>query len=296
MKCVIIFSIKIIFASIISIQSDDLFRLNEQFLSTYERARNHLISITNPLIICNGDNATIIFRGNRYEEQVIPKIYHDLKSISHIPFKIYLTVMFESENLSKNNYLELEQYLKDIRILRKSIQFPSDIQKNQYDIIDLSIEYLLVILETKLIDQIQLKTFCQQAQILFSINMDLAARAQLDMLDSKMRPWYQDQFNDTERDTLKIIIMGPKTARHGFLTKSYFYALLGERHEGKHIIYVESVDDEQKALEVLGIWLLDAKAGQIFFNGDSERLHRDLLADAAGLHIKRLFNRSKKEL
>jgi hypothetical protein len=204
--------------------------------------------------------------------------------------------MFESEILSKNNYLELKQYLHDIRSIRKSIQFPPDIQKTQYDIIDLSIEYLRVILKTKSINESQLKTFCQQARILFSINIDLAARAQLDMLDSKIRPWYQDHFNATERDTLKIIIMGPKTARYGFLTKSYFYALLGERHEGKHIIYVESVDNEEKALEILGIWLLDAKAGRSFFNGDSERLHRDLLADAANLHIERLFKKSKNKL
>lgn len=288
--------IKIIFTSIICIHSDVLVDLNEQFLATYDRARNHLVSLTNPIIICNADNAIIIHRGQRYEEQVIPKLYHDLKSISHIPFKIYLTVMFDSDILSENNYLELKQYLQDIRSLRSSIQFPLDIQKIQYDIIDLSIEYLQVILKTKFIDQTELKNFCQQARILFSTNIDLAARIQIDMLDSKIRPWYNNYFNDTERNSLKIIIIGPKTARYGYLAKAYFYALLGENQEGKHIIYAESVDNEQKALEILGIWLLDAKASRSFFDGDSERLHRDLLADAASVHIKRLFNKSNDEL
>ena len=278
------------------IDGDELFDLNEQFLTTYDRARHHLLSQIDPLIICNGDNATIVFRGSRYEEQITPKLYHDLKSISHIPFKIYLTVMFEDGQLSEKNYGELKQYLQDIHSLRDTIQFPSDIQQNQYDIIDLSVEYLRKILKTKYIDQSDLKTFCQQARILFSININLAARAQLDMLHSNIRPWYEDRFNDTERRSLKIVIMGPKTARYGFLVKAYFYALLGERQEGKHIIYVESVDDEQKALEVLGTWLLDAKAGRSFFHGDSERLHRDLLADAANVHIKRLFPQPSIEL
>jgi len=116
------------------------------------------------------------------------------------------------------------------------------------------------------------------------------------MLDSKIRPWYQNHFNDTERKSLKIVIMGPKTARYGYLSKAYFYTLLGERHEGKHIIYAESIDNEQKALDILGIWLLDAKASKIFFDGDSERLHRDLLAGAARIYIKRLFNKSKTDL
>jgi len=296
MKWKDILLVKIIFISILCIHSDILFSLNEQFLTTYDRARNHLISITTPLIICNQDNAIIIHRGKRYEEEVIPKLYHDLKSISHIPFKIYLTVMFDSGNLSENNYIELKQYLQDLYSLRNSIQFPADIQKNQYDIIDLSIKYLRVILKTKFIDKKQLKKFCQQARILFSTNIDLAARVQLDMLDSKIRPWYQNYFNDTERKSLKVIIMGPKTARYGYLEKAYFYALLGERHEGKHIIYAESIDNEQKALEILGIWLLDAKASRSFFDGDSERLHRDLLADAANVYIKRLFRKLNNDL
>jgi len=38
---------------------------------------------------------------------------------------------------------------------------------------------------------------------------------------------------------------------------------------------------------------LDAKASKVFFDGDSERLHRDLLAGAARIYIKRLFNKSK---
>jgi hypothetical protein len=49
-------------------------------------------------------------------------------------------------------------------------------------------------------------------------------------------------------------------------------------------------------LEILGAWLLDAKASKKFFDGDSERLHRDLLADAAKTHIERLFKTSRNDL
>jgi hypothetical protein len=288
--------ITFIFKSIVCIYSDELFSLNEQFLSTYDRALHYLVSFVSPLIICNRDDAIIIHRGQRFQEQVIPKLYHDLKSISHIPFKIYLTVMFNSGNLTKDNYIELKQYLQDIRSIRNSIQFPLHIQKTQYEIIDLSIEYLQRILKTKFIDEIQLKDFCRQARDLFSMNIELAASAQLDMLDSKIRPWYQDRFNETERKSLKVLIMGPKTARHGYVEKTYFYKLLGDKHEGKHIIYAENIDNEQKALEILGIWLLDAEASASFFDGDTERLHRDLLADAANVHIERIFDKSKSEL
>lgn len=288
--------ITIIFTSIVHIHSDELFNLNEQFIATYDRTRNYLVSMLNPLIICIKDKAIIIHRGKRYEEQVVPKLYHDLKSLSHVPFKIYLTVMFNSGNLSETNSIELQQYLEKIRSIRNSIHFPSDIQKTQYEILDLSIEYIQTILKTKFIDEIQLKNFCQQARHLFSINIEIAARAHLDMLDEKIRPWYQNRFNDTERNSLQVLITGSKTARHGSTEKAYFYKLLGERHEGKHIIYVENIDDEQKISEILGVWLLDAKASAMFFDGDIERLHRDILADAAKVHVKQLFERSKNEL
>ncbi|UJR28582.1 hypothetical protein I4U23_009815 [Adineta vaga] len=271
-RCIII-----ILISIICIHSDELSTLNEQFITTYVRARDHLVSLISPLIICNGDNIILNYRGQRFEEQVIPKLYHDLKTISHIPFKIYLTLMFNTGNISENNSIELQRYLESIHRIRKSLHFSNDSLQNQYDIIDLSIKYLEGILSTKFVHENQLRKFCQQAQHLFLSNIELAAQLHLDLLDEKVRVWYYDRFNQTERDELKVVIMGPKTARHGFLEKTYFYHLIGEKKEGKRIIYVENADTEEKALEVLGVWLLDAEAGATFFDGDTERLHQTYL-------------------
>ncbi|CAF0998942.1 unnamed protein product [Adineta ricciae] len=284
------------FLFILHVRSNDLVNLNEHFLATYARARDHLLSQTSPLIICIRDNIIIHYRGKRYEEQVIPKSYHDLKAISHIPFKIYLTVMFDTVGLSEDNSIELQRYLDNIQTIRNILQFPQDILQNQYDIIDLSIRYLNTILSTKLVDRKELKQFCEEAHRLFALNIELAAQMHLDLLDEKVRVWYYERFNETERDALRVTIIGPKTARHGFLEKTYFYHLIGEKREGKHIIYAENVESEEKALEVLGIWMLDAKAAAMFFEGDTERLHRDLLSDATAKYIKGLFKKSKIEL
>lgn len=286
----------ILLTASLAMASDDLVRLNEQFIASYDRARTHLVSRISPLMICSGDNVTILHRGQRYEEQVIPKLYHDLKAISHIPFKIYLTVMFDEPTLSESNHVDLQRYLEDIRAVRSSLDIPADLRQAQYDIIDLSIGYLEKILSRKTIDSTELKAFCRQARRLFSGNIELAAQLQLDMLDAKIKPWYHDRFSNEEREALKVIILGPKTARHGSLEKTYFYKLLGEKREGKHVLYVEHADTEEKALEILGVWLLDAKAGVTFFDGDSERLHRDLLADASKAHAKRLFRDSSGDL
>jgi hypothetical protein len=78
----------------------------------------------------------------------------------------------------------------------------------------------------------------------------------------------------------------------------FFYWFLPDAKGYSHIqvIYAESTDNEDKALEILGAWLLDAKASKNFFDGDSERLHRDILADAAKTHIERLFKTSTNDL
>ena len=46
------------------------------------------------------------------------------------------------------------------------------------------------------------------------------------------------------------------------------------------LIYGENVFDEEKALRLLGTHLVDADIGTYFFN-DAQRMHRDLLSDAA---------------
>lgn len=272
-----------------SLDADLLNDFNQEFRVTYDRARTQILSMTGPIIICHGDNAVIIHRGQRFEEQVIPQLYHDLKSISHIPLKIFLTLTLVRGNLSADQFIELKDYLHSIRVIRNSLHFPADVQQKQYDLIDLSIGYLRMVLRTKFVDEAQLGRFCQDAQRHFSVNIDLAARIQLDLLHSKIKPWYQTRFNETERQSLKVLIMGQKTVRRNHLEKVYFYGLLGERHEGKHIIYAEGTDDEHEALQVLGTWLLDKRASTNFF-GDHRRLHRDLLSDAANTYITQLLN------
>ncbi len=74
----------------------------------------------------------------------------------------------------------------------------------------------------------------------------------------------------------------------GFVSKLYFYELLDEHYEGKRILYAENTFDEPRAMAILGSWLLDAYAGDAFYD-DSSRLHRDLMENAATVYLKQLF-------
>ena len=76
----IIFSI-VLFKLCICVHADFLDSFNEDFRATYDSAWQHVISLVHPVIICHGDDAIIMYRGQRLEERVIPKLYHDLKAI-----------------------------------------------------------------------------------------------------------------------------------------------------------------------------------------------------------------------
>ncbi|CAF0851918.1 unnamed protein product [Didymodactylos carnosus] len=272
-----------------------LLDLNTQFLNNYQRAKGHITNNIDPLIILNGDFAILSHNKQRIEEKVIPKLYHDLKTISHIPFNIYLLLIFDVKHkLSTNKTVELKQYLKDLRHIRLQLNkfdFHSHkMDKNQYQIIDLSIDYIRNILKTKRIDNNNLNEFCIKARSLFTINIEYAAQIHLDMLHSKVGKWYNIRFNETEKQHTKILIFGMKTARHGHLEKSYFYRLFGEKREGNHILYIENMSEEQQGIDILGTWILDSKASSTFF-GNKEHLHQDVLMDASKKYIKKLFKK-----
>lgn len=68
----------------------------------------------------------------------------------------------------------------------------------------------------------------------------------------------------------------------------YFDRLLGENSEGGRVVYSEGIWDEDKVLELMATLAVDGRIGAAFF-GDPERMHRDLLGDAAKKYLDELF-------
>ena len=84
-----------------------------------------------------------------------------------------------------------------------------------------------------------------------------------------------------------VVIPGSSLARKDFVAVQYFAKLLGERGEGRRIIFAESRWDESQELQLLGTHILDTEVGVAFFN-DPWRMQRDLLASAADSYLDSL--------
>jgi hypothetical protein len=111
-----------------------------------------------------------------------------------------------------------------------------------------------------------------------------AARLELEGLTRESNR-YRAALGEADWAHLHVIIIGAHMARQDEIATQFFARLLGEHEEGDRIIFAEGLWEEPRALELYGTHLLDRAAGLAFF-GDPDRMHRDLLADAAKLLLQ----------
>lgn len=287
-----------VFLFFIRIQSNDQFdQFNARFINAYQQARIRVLKSIDPVVYATAESVTFVHRGQETVVSVIPRIYHNVKTISHVPFAIYLFLFDPSSshrNVTSSELETLKSYLSELHRMRKLItisDFLSDekLLRRQYNILDQSVDYLRSVIRSKYLNRTALKHFCHKAQRSFSENVALAARAQLDQLHATVYPWYQNVLNETERQTVQVVISGPKPPRDGFVTKQYFEKLLGGGSlEGKRILYAENVYESKAVSNLLAAWILDRHAAEAFFH-DATRLHRDLLEKPAQSYINELF-------
>jgi hypothetical protein len=154
----------------------------------------------------------------------------------------------------------------------------------QLEIIRAALRFLDSALEKKQVTADELCKFTRDLGSKLLVNAADAAHAELDALDKQVRAW-RAALTAGEWAKLHIVIMGSALPRQGNLATQYFAHLLGEKGEGRRIVYVESIFEESRALNLLGTHLLDTRIGSAFF-GDPERMHRDLLSDAAREYLK----------
>src|SRR4029077_18802079 len=86
---------------------------------------------------------------------------------------------------------------------------------------------------------------------------------------------------------VRVLLPGSSPPRKDNLRTQYFARLLGEKGEGERILYAEELFDESRAVYLLGSYQLDTVIGDDFF-GDRSAMHRDLLAEGAAAHIRKM--------
>lgn len=267
--------------------SEALDRLNAAFRARYAESREATLGRTDPVILVEFETLVLLHKSERRAEPFTPPLYHQLKSIAHIPLALFvMSSQYGDKPLPAKARRTLDEYRTLVVAARDALP-ALDIPANLRPTLDTIVaSSLLLIDETRATGRFDPMATTALARSLEPAVMSAAreaARLQLDGLDRASRRFRAD-LGEEAWARAYVVVLGVRQARVGNLQYSYFRRTLGPAAEGKRLIYAESVFDEAKALELLGTILLDRGIGVAFFDQEY-RMERDLLSDATAEYL-----------
>lgn len=139
------------------------------------------------------------------------------------------------------------------------------------------------------VDRNELTHFCQKLANHFPVLLDAAAIAHLNMMHDIVQDWINEHNIDRQDPSLKVLLIGPRTARQNSLQSTYFERLLGVERKRNIACIEEFFANETKAISIFSTWFFDEELSITFFN-DQDQMHRDLLlSDNAYQRIEQLI-------
>jgi hypothetical protein len=276
--------------------ADPLASLNAASRAAYSRAREEALARCGPVVLLEGDHLVLRRGGARTRVRVTPALYHDLKSVSHVPLAVHALLAHAGDSeLGEAPLAALRRYRQKVVAAGKALDgrgFSKVQRERQAELLRLSEKFLAGVLRERRVAPGALRAYVRRVRPLLDANAAEAARAQVDALHRRMTAW-KAGMGEAEWARLTVVVTGSALPRKDNLAVQYFARLLGERGEGKRIVYAESVFDEGRALGLLGTHLADAEVAVAFF-ADPRRMHRDLLADAAREYLDELFGKDRR--
>ena len=275
------------------VQPAALTALNDAFRAAYADAKARVLAQAVPTLIVSGDNFSLLRSGGRREEaNVGTPIYDPVKTIAHVPLAIYviLTPGEGSVDAARLKALAgLRELIPPAEASLDAVKLPAATLARQKRIVEESLAYLDEVAKARRFTRAGLVRFTRSMAPLVMENVVEAARAQLDATHAQVSAWRRELSAD-EWGRLRVVIIGPHMPRQDLVVTQYFLRRLGERQEGRRVVYAESMWQEAQAMDLLGTHLLDGGVGEAFF-GDYMRMHRDLLGDAAKAYLPQLLGK-----
>jgi hypothetical protein len=291
------------------IEDDDLIQtysrvigdLNEAFHTNYKQAimkrYESLGQHHTPAIIVSGDHVTLYYDGEQEKVLIIPALYQQVKSISHLSFGIYVMLV-------SNGYGPLAEGLRpqlanQLNLLNQGdavldqLNIPPEFVALQRNTLRSAAKVLSDVLDRGVVEEDRVKEFGRISAPLYLENAALAARLELDELHRVIGRW-KEQVDPAVWRKVYVVICAAHQARYRETTRQYFQRLFHE-HESidardeNRVIYAENVYDNEAALQLLARHQVDQKISIALFD-DRKRLQEDLMADGAAAYLEILFN------
>ncbi|MDI1476519.1 hypothetical protein [Polyangium sp. y55x31] len=283
--------------------SDPLCPLNSAFRDAYAERRAAMLAASGPVLVQYGDTLVLLRRGERLEGPATNERYHELKSVAHVPFALYLLLSGVDGPIDEARLGKLISYEALVRAALSTIdgRFPDAAQRErQQRILTRSLALLDQATRERRLASSTLGAFIRSQRADVLENIREAAHQNVMTLHAQVTAWAA-RLTPEERARLRVVIGTPHMARPGNISLQYFAAWLGEPSagraaderiaEGTRIIVAENIFDADRSMALVGTHLVDRAAAAAFFD-DPLRLDRDLLSDAAEEAIHALFGGS----
>ena len=263
--------------------------------------------MTEPVIVVSGSTLTL-YRGGQPEDKpvVIPKIYHELKAIAHLPFTLYLALAPEvgsERTLPADLTALLESLSRHVVATREALAetglSPVQLARQRVVLRD-SLDLVAQVTTSKRVESWRLREYAAKMGPLLLLNASEAGCAQIRSTHAQVMAWRRTMSADEFR-RLRVTVRGKHQARYRNAATQYFAWLLGDKGsswsypgESLRVVFVEYLakagniaDKDEDSRDVLSTVILDSDASAAFF-GDKWRLSVDILADGAGDCIREI--------
>lgn len=256
--------------------------LNADFRVTYAEARARSLAAEGPIVLATGDELILFHDGAMERRVAIPSAYHDLKAVAHLPLAIFVTLHDRGGQLDESTRARLEGLharAVGARAAAESERLPPEARVRQARLLSSSLEFLDATLSSGRSEPAEVTAFARRSAPLVLESAKDAARLQIEGYDAVIAEW-RSRIPPEEWQSASAVVSGSALPRAGALGVQYFAQLFGESGEGRRVIYSESVYDPERMLRLRATHQLDRRIAEAFFE-DDERMHRDLLSDAA---------------
>jgi hypothetical protein len=271
---------------------DPLCAMNDAFRDAYAGRRAAVMATSGPVVVQVGDQL-LLFRGKeRLEGAATNARYHELKSVAHTPFAVYLMLAPVDGPLDEPLVQKLKRYRELVRRAASIVEgrFSEAAQRErQKRILSRTIALLDHAIDERRFTATELRDFVSRARADLLENMRDAVREQVVTMHTQVKAWSAGMTPE-EMAKLRVVIGTVHMARPGNVAVQYFQAWLGEPPAGHladervsetaRVIVGEGLFDAERLLALVGTHLVDRAAAAMFFD-DPLRLDRDLFSDFA---------------
>jgi hypothetical protein len=270
-------------------------KLNEYFHTDYNRVlAAHVERLkAEPVLWMKGTQLVIQNHHAEQKYSVVGGSYHALKSISHAPFLLVVTLLGnEGPDLtetSRKSLLHQRQLIADVLAAlasatpRERPQVPAELMAQEQALLKTTSALIDEVLASGPPSRERLESFAMGVRPSIRANLKAAARELLENLHQRVTV-FRAEIGEEQWARVRVVVSVARQARAREISVQYFERILGEyMREGaseEDRLVVSEDFNRGDTFERLAAHVLDQEAATILL-GDPKRLQSDALAEVA---------------